>query len=224
MVTPEALAYVRAKQDAGSTKEQISKDLLNVGWDAPTVEEIFNTIEKEKPKEEPKKVAAIPEAQATKTPATSGVGAEALRSRVTVTPTMRALTAIDSQLRAGVDKKTIQALLEGVGWDADAVNEAFLAVDWGESLLKPSATAQSSPDTQAPKLHVVENTLAHTPVTPTRPALVAIDALLKGGASKGNIRTLLMGVGWDLRAIDEAFLAVEWRDEPDAPAQSPEQK
>jgi uncharacterized protein Smg (DUF494 family) len=224
MVTPEVLAYARTQQSAGVKKEDLTKNLLGVGWDAQSIEEIFRTLEKETPvvAASTSTPAATMQPSVAKTPEikvdpvqTQTTPAEASRARITITPTLRALTAIDSQLRAGVDKKTVQALLLGVGWDMPAIEEAFLAVDWGESLLRPNATTEApSLDTRAPKLKVVDDALAHSSPMPNRRALIAIDALLHDGASKGNIRTLLMGVGWDIRSIDEAFLAVEWRDDP----------
>ncbi|MEI7720070.1 MAG: hypothetical protein WCI89_02595 [bacterium] len=220
MVTPEALAYVRAKQATGAQKEEITKSLLEVGWDVQTIGEIFSALEKEKPAEKPAVVAATSAAPvvAAAAPATSASAATAspagaASAHIPVTPTLRALTAIDAQLRAGVDKKTIQALLLGVGWEAAAVDEALVAVEWGESLSKPGSATSALLDAHAPKLGVVEHALAQIPAVPTKRALVAIDALLHSGVSKGNIRTLLTGVGWDIRAIDEAFLAVEWRDQ-----------
>jgi hypothetical protein len=133
--------------------------------------------------------------------------------RIPVTPTLRALTAIDSQFRSGIDEKVVRALLLGVGWDTPAIDETFLAVQWGESLLDGKPAMQTPPpDARAPKLGIVDSTLTQVPMVPTRHALIAIDALLHSGVSKGNIRTLLLGVGWDAHSIDEAFLAVEWRE------------
>ena len=141
--------------------------------------------------------------------------------KVPVTPTLRALTAIDSQFRAGIEKESIRSLLQGVGWEPHAIDEAFLAVAWGESLLSPKSQGVlgPSPDARAPRLGVIDEAIAQTPILPSRRSLTAINALLKDGVTKGNIRTLLLGVGWDARAIDEAFLAVEWRDA--APGEQP---
>ena len=133
-------------------------------------------------------------------------------SGMTIKPTLRALTAIDSQFRAGVDKETIRTLLLGVGWEPHAIDEAFLAVEWEENLLSPGAKEDATADTAAPKLSTIDTALAGASTTPTKKTLIAIDTLLRGGVSKGDIRTLLLGVGWEAHAIDQAFLAVEWRE------------
>ncbi len=137
---------------------------------------------------------------------------------ITVTPTLRALTAIDSQFRAGIDKETIRTLLSGVGWDQKAIDEAFLAVEWEENILSTESKDTISPDAAAPKLTTIDSALQQAANTPTRNTLVAIDTLLRSGVRKGDIRTLLLGVGWEPRVIDEAFLAVEWREGSPTPA------